>query len=73
MHILTINVNDNSFDRVMNFLKNEKVDIVEEKEINKLNIEQISKDDPDYQYILEAKKENNKSYSLEEVKKKLGF
>lgn len=76
MHTLTINVNDSNFERVISFLKSENVDIVEERELNELDIEPISKDDSDYQYILEAREKRangEKGIPLEDVLKEFGI
>ncbi|MEA1920789.1 MAG: hypothetical protein U9N52_13185 [Campylobacterota bacterium] len=62
----------NDFLTIIDNLKNEMIDTIRfQNDI--LDIENIEKDSSDYLDIQETKNENNKSYSIEEAKEKLGL
>ena len=62
----------NVFLTIVDNLKNGMIDKIRfQSDI--LDIENIEKDSPDYLDIEETKNENNKSYSIEKAKEKLGF
>ena len=56
---LTIDVKDSAIDKILYFLENLKSDvrILARKESSVLDIQQISKDDEDFQFISEAREE----------------
>ncbi len=62
----------NTFLTIVDNLKNGMIDKIRfQSDI--LDIENIEKESPDYLDIQRTKNENNKSYSIEEAKEKLGF
>jgi anthranilate/para-aminobenzoate synthase component II len=71
--LLTIDIKDSAFDKVMYLLKNlkEDVTIIDNKD-TELQIETISKDDKDYKYIEQGRierKTNPENYgSLDDIK-----
>jgi len=71
---LTIDIRDSAIDKIMYILDNLKADvkIIKKVDTNSLDIETISKDDSDYQIILNARddrKNNPKNYgSLNDIK-----
>ena len=59
---ITLNINDNISDKILFFLEHFQDDIkIISKIETPLNIEQISKGDPDYQIILKGRKERKNS------------
>jgi hypothetical protein len=56
---LTIDVKDSALDKILYFLENLKSDvtIISKQTNTSLDIEQISKNDKDYKYIIEGREE----------------
>ena len=68
---LTIDVKDSAIDKIMYFLEHLKDDVKILSKIpsSDINIETIGEDDPDFQYIKEARDrraKGEKTYSLDE-------
>ena len=57
--LLTIDIKDSAIDKIMYFLEHLKDDvtIVENSHDKSFDIEVINKDDPDYKYIIQGRKE----------------
>ena len=74
MKTIYLDVEDDKLDTVLAFIKKFKKGIIKNIIIEDgLNIEPVSKDDPDYQEISEIKSQNNKKYSIGEAEKILGL
>lgn len=69
MHTVVLNVENET---IMNKLKEFVAGLKEGISIEK-DIELLDPNDPDYRLIEEAKKENNPSHTLAQVKEKLGL
>ncbi len=71
---LTIDIRDSAIDKIMYILDSLKADvkIIKKSDANSLDIERVSKDDLDYQLILngrDERKNNPKNYgSLDDIK-----
>lgn len=71
---LTIDIRDSAIDKIMYLLDSLKADvkIIKKSDTNSLDIERVSKDDSDYQLILNGRddrKNNQKNYgSLDDIK-----
>lgn len=75
MQTIQLDIQDdklNAFLTIVDNLKNGMIDKIRfQSDI--LDIENIEENSSDYLDIKETKNENNKSYSIEEAKEKLGF
>ncbi len=77
MQTIQLDIQDdklNAFLTIIDNLKNGMIDKIRlQSDILELAIENIEENSPDYLDIEETKNENNKSYSIEEAKEKVGF
>ena len=67
---LTINIRDNAVSQVMYLLKNLQKDVKIIDSDFGMDIEKIQEDDPDFQYIIDARnarKNGERTYSLDEI------
>ena len=70
---ITLDIKDSAYEKMVYFLNNfMKDDVKIIKTSNEIVLESISKDDPDYKYVLkarEARKNGEKSYLIDDVMK----
>ncbi len=74
MHNLTLNIKNDAYEHLIYFISKigNDIEIVKDEIIKPLDIENITKDEEDYQLYLEAKQrreDGEKSYSLDAVLK----
>ncbi|MEA2111471.1 MAG: hypothetical protein U9P71_05430 [Campylobacterota bacterium] len=69
---LTLDIKDSAIDKILYFLEHLKDDvtIINKLSSDSLEIEPITQDDPDYLYVVDAKKrrsEGEKTYTIDEI------
>ena len=75
MQTIQLDIQDDKLNAFLTIVKSLKSDMIENIRTNSdiLDIESIQTDSSDYIDIQKIKKENNKKYSINEAKEKLGF
>jgi len=75
MQTIQLDIQDDKLNAFLTIVKSLKSDMIESIRTNSdiLDIESIQTDSLDYVDIQNIKRENNRKYSLDEAKEKLGF
>jgi len=75
MQTIQLDIQDDKLNAFINIIENLKAGMIEKVRFQSdiLDIENITKESPDYSDIQETKNENNVSYSVKQAKEKLGF